>query len=118
VNWLIQQVDSFRAIYPQIKGTGRLEGRDSSRHVVRGPTLVPAEDFWLGFHYFDLHLERFFPDCRLVASLEFARRSTDRRGVTMLPFETTLTAEHDRWREFRHPMRDQAAVIRASTYPL
>jgi hypothetical protein len=32
----------------------------------------------------------------------------------MLAFATTLTEENDRWREFRHPIGDQAAVIRAA----
>jgi len=53
-------------------------------------------------------------DLLIQQSLEFARRSAPRRGVTMLPFETTLTAEQDRWLEFRHSLRDQAAVIRAA----
>jgi hypothetical protein len=111
---LIQRVDSFRAIYLQIKGTDRLKGRDSIRHAVRRRTFVPAADFWLAFYYFDIHLERLFPDCWLVPSLEFARRTADQRGATMLHFETTLAKEHDRWREFRHSIGDQAAVIRAA----
>jgi hypothetical protein len=111
---LIQRVDSFRAIYLQIKGTERLKGRNSIRYLVRRRTFVPAMDFWLGFYYFDPHEERLFPDCWLVPSLEFARRTADRRGLTMLPFETVLIEEQDRWREFRHPIGDQAAVIRAA----
>jgi hypothetical protein len=111
---LIQRVDSFRAIYLQIKGTDRLKGRDSIRHAVRRRTFVPAADFWLAFYYFDLRLERLFPDCWLVPSLEFARRTADQRGATMLHFETTLLKEHDRWRDFRHPIGEQAEVIRAA----
>ncbi len=111
---LIQHVDSSRALFLQIKGTDRLAERDSIHCLVRRRTFVPAEDFWLGFYYFDLHLGRFFPDCWLVPSLQFARRTADQRDATVLTFETMLTEEHDRWREFRHPMTDQAAVIRAA----
>jgi hypothetical protein len=111
---LIQLVDSFRALYMQIKGTGRLAERDSIRHLVRRRTFVPAEDFWLGFYYFDLRLGRFFPDCWLVPSLQFARRTVDQRDATVLTFETQLTEERDHWREFRHPITEQAAVLRAA----
>jgi hypothetical protein len=111
---LIQRVDSVRALYMQIKGTGRLAERDSIRHLVRRRTFVPAEDFWLGFYYFDLHLGHFFPDCWLVPSLQFARRTADQRDATVLTFETQLTEERDHWREFRHPITDQAAVLRAA----
>jgi len=111
---LIQRVDSWRALYLQIKGTGRLAERDSIHHLVRRRTFVPAEDFWLGFYYFDRHLGRLFPDCWLVPSLHFASRTADQRDATVLTFETQLTEERDHWREFRHPITDQAAVIRAA----
>jgi len=111
---LIQQVDSVRALYLQIKGTARLEAPNNIRHLVRRRTFVPAEDFWLGFYYFEQPLRRFFPDCWLVPSLEFARRTADQHDATVLTFDTTLTEEHDRWREFRHAMSDQAAVIRSA----
>jgi hypothetical protein len=111
---LIQQVDSVRALYLQIKGTSRLEAPNGIRHLVRRRTFVPAEDFWLGFYYFELPLRRFFPDCWLVPSLEFARRTADQRDATVLTFDTTLIEEHDRWRQFRHPINDQAAVIRSA----
>jgi hypothetical protein len=111
---LIQLVDSFRAMYLQIKGTGRLKEPDTIHHQVRRRTFVPSEDFWLGFYYFDPHAERLFPDCWLVPSLEFANRTADQRDATTLTFATTLTEKHDRWIEFRHPIGDQAAVIRAA----
>jgi hypothetical protein len=111
---LIQLVDSFLALYLQIKGTGRLEGPNSIRHLVRRNTFVPAEDFWLCFYYFEVAPGRLFPDCWLVPSLEFARRTADQHNAAMLAFATTLTKENDRWREFRHPIGDQAAVIRAA----
>jgi len=111
---LIQRADSFRALYMQIKGTGRIDGRDSIHHLVRRRTFVPAEDFWLGFYYFDRQAQRFFPDCWLVPSVRFAQLTADQRDATALSFETQLSEDHDRWREFRHPMTDQAAVIRAA----
>ncbi len=111
---LIQRVDSFHALFMQIKGTDRLAERDSIHHLVRRRTFVPAEDFWLGFYYFDLHLGRFFPDCWLVPSLQFASRTADQHDATVLTFETQLTVERDQWREFRHPISEQAAVFRAA----
>jgi hypothetical protein len=111
---LIQLVDSFRALYMQIKGTARLHRANSIQHMIRRHTFVPAEDFWLAFYYFELRPNRLFPDCWLVPSVEFARRTADQRNAAMLTFDTTLTEEHDRWREFRHPIGDQAAVIRAA----
>ncbi len=115
---LIQYVDSFRAMYLQLKGTARRHGPNSIQHMVRRHTFVPAEDFWLGFYYFELRPGRLFPDCWLVPSLEFARRTADQRDATMLVFNTSLAEEHDRWREFRHPIGDQAAVIRAALMAL
>jgi hypothetical protein len=111
---LIQQVDSPAAIFMQIKGTDRLAERDSIHCLVRRRTFVPAQDFWLGFYYFELPLGRFFPDCWLVPSLQFAGRTADQRDATVLTFETMLTEDRDRWREFRHPISEQAAVIRAA----
>lgn len=111
---LIQQVDSSRVIFMQIKGTDRLAERDSIHGLVRRRTFVPTKDFWLGFYYFELPVARFFPDCWLVPSLQFAGRTTDQRDATTLSFETMLTKERDRWREFRHPISEEAAVIRAA----
>jgi hypothetical protein len=111
---LIQYVDSFRAMYLQLKGTARRHGPNSIQHAVRRHTFVPADDFWLAFYYFELRPSRLFPDCWLVPSNEFARRTADQRDATMRTFNTSLTVEHDRWREFRHPIGDQAAVIRAA----
>jgi hypothetical protein len=111
---LIQQVDSPHALFMQVKGTDRLAERNSIHCLVRHRTFVPTEDFWLGFYYFDLNLGRFFPDCWLVPSLQFAGRTADQRDATVITFETQLTEEHDRWREFRHPISDQAGVIRAA----
>lgn len=111
---LVQYVDSVRALYAQIKGTGRIDGQDSIHLLVRRRTFVPAADFWLGFYYFDRHTERFFPDCWLVPSLEFARLTAAQRDATTLSFETRLSEAHDGWRQFRHPITDQAAVIRAA----
>jgi hypothetical protein len=111
---LIQRVDSARALYLQIKGTARLRGPTNIHQYVRRKTFVPAEDFWLGFYRFDRPTDRFFPDCWLVPSLEFARRTAEQRDRTVLTFDTSLIEAHDRWREFRHPIGTQAAVIRAA----
>jgi len=111
---LIQRVDSAWALFLQIKGTSRLAERDSIHILVRRRTFVPAEDFWLGFYYFEPQLGRFFPDCWLVPSIEFASRTADQRDATTLTFETMLTEGHDRWQDFRHPISDQTAVIRAA----
>jgi hypothetical protein len=110
---LIQLVDSFRALYMQIKGTARRHRANSIQHMVHRHTFVPAEDFWLAFYYLEPRPNRLFPDCWLVPSVEFARRTADQRNAAMLTFDTTLIEDHDRWREFRHPIGDQAAVIRA-----
>jgi len=111
---LIQRVDSWRALYLQIKGTGRLAERDRIQLAVRRHTFVPAEDFWLGFYYFDSQLGRFFPDCWLVPSLQFASRTAAQRDATGLTFVAHLAAERDQWREFRHPITEQTAVLRSA----
>jgi hypothetical protein len=111
---LIQYVDSFRALYLQLKGTARRHGPNSIQHMVHRHTFVPADDFWLGFYYFEPRPNRLFPDCWLVPSVEFARRTAAQRNATMITFATTLTVENDTWREFRHPIGDQSAVIRAA----
>ncbi len=115
---LLQLVDTAGTVFLQIKGTARLAERDSVHMLVRRRTFVPQTNFWLAFYYYDRVRDALFDDCWLVPSKDFARRTADQRDATTLSFETQLTRAHDRWAEFRHPIRAQGEVLRRALHAL
>ena len=111
---LVQLVDSPDAIYMQIKGTAVRRNTDSVRFHVRRNTFVPADDFWLAFHFWDRRRAALFPECWLVPSRELARRTAHQRDARSLTVDARLDASVDRWADFRHPVHDQADVLRGA----
>jgi hypothetical protein len=115
---LVQLVNSPCAMYLQIKGTAVVRNTDSVRFHVRRKTFVPAEDSWLGFHFWDHRRGGEFPECWMVPSLELARRTahqTDRDDIT---FEARLDPSVDQWADRRVPIHDQAEVLRGALHGL
>ena len=115
---LVQLVNSPCAAFVQIKGTQLLRGDDLIRFHVRRNTFVPADDFWLAFHFWDRRLAAFFPECWLVPSRELARRTANQRDSAYLTVDARLDPVLDRWADFRHPIQDQAEVLRRALHEL
>jgi len=115
---LVQLVNSPHAIFVQIKGTGVHRGDDLIRFHLRRNTFVPADDFWLAFHFWEQRRTDFFPECWLVPSLELALRTAHQRDETYLTVDARLDASVDRWADFRHPIQDQADVLRGALHRL
>jgi hypothetical protein len=111
---LVQLVGSPQAIFVQIKGTEVHRGDDLIRFHVRRNTFVPADDFWLALHFWDQRRAAFFPECWLVPSRELARRTAHQRDRGYLTVDARLDASVDLWADFRHPIEDQAAVLRSA----
>ena len=111
---LVQLVNSPHAIYVQIKGTQVRRGDDRVRFHVRRATFVPADDFWLAFHFWDQRGAGLFPECWLVSSGELARRTAHQRDAAYLTVDARLDASLDQWAEFRYPIQDQAEVLRGA----
>jgi hypothetical protein len=109
---LIQRVDTPRAIFFQVKGTSRIAATDSVQFWVRRSTFRPQENFWLGFYFYDPRQGALFEDCWLVPSQAFARRTAAQRDKTARVFSARLARGHDRWAEFRVPVRAQGTVLR------
>ena len=80
--------------------------------MVKRPTFRPAEDFWLAFYFFDVAEGKFWRDCWLVPSLEFAALTKDQHFPASIGFHVTLRGDNNRWMRFRHPIGDQAQVLR------
>lgn len=114
----VQLVDSPKLLFIQIKGTARLAERDSIHITVRRRSFLPRQNFWLVFYYYDRQRDAFFEQCWMVPSLEFADRTRDQRDATTITFEAHLSAERDRWRDFRHPFTAQGAVVRQALHRL
>jgi len=115
---LVQLVNSPHAIFVQIKGTGVHRGNDLIRFHVRRNTFVPADDFWLAFHFWDQRRKAFFPECWLVPSRELARRTAHQRDATYLTVDARLDTSVDLWADFRYPIQDQAEVFRGALHGL
>jgi hypothetical protein len=115
---LVQLVHSPHAIFVQIKGTAMRRGNDLIRFHVRRNTFVPADDFWLALHFWDQHRAGSFPECWLVPSLDLARRTAHQRDAAYLTVDARLDPAVDRWADFRHPIQDQADVLRGALHGL
>ena len=115
---LVQLVNSARAIFVQIKGTGVHRGDDLIRFHVRRNTFVPADDFWFAFHFWDRSRNGLFPECWLVPSRELARRTAHQRDAAYLTVDARLDASADLWADFRYPIQDQAEVLRGALHGL
>jgi hypothetical protein len=115
---LVQMVNSPHAIFVQIKGTAVHWGNDRVRFHVRRNTFVPADDFWCAFHFWDRRRAAFFPECWLVPSRELARRTAHQRDAGYLTVDARLDPSLDRWADFRHPIQDQADVLRGALHGL
>jgi len=114
---MVQLVDTPRVLFWQIKGTSLVFG-DTLHLVVRTRTFIAQPNFWLAFYYYDRERETLFEDCWLVPSQEFARRKGGHPDRDVLAFEPRLSREHDSWAEFRHPFREQGAVLRQALHAL
>lgn len=109
---LVQLVNSWRAISLQIKGTTMIIRGSVIQFMVKRHTFRPAEDFWLAFYFFDTQAGSFWKDCWLVPSLEFAALTKDQHFAGSIGFHVTLNGQTNRWVKFRHPIGDQAALLR------
>lgn len=115
---LIQLVNSPHAVFLQIKGTEMRRGEDLVRFHVRRNTFVPADDFWLALHFWDQRRAGSFPECWLVPSRELARRTAHQRDSAYLTVDARLDPTLDRWADFRHPIQEQADVLRGVLHEL
>jgi hypothetical protein len=115
---LVQLVNSPHAVFVQIKGTAMRRGDDLIRFHVRRNTFVPADDFWLALHFWDHRRAGSFPECWMVPSRELARRTAHQRDSAYLTVDARLDPALDRWADFRHPIQDQADVLRGALHGL
>ena len=115
---LVQLVNSPYASFVQIKGTAMLLGTDRIRFHLRRNTFVPADDFWCAFYFWDNRRAAFFPECWLIPSRELARRTAHQRDASYLTVDARLDASLDQWADCRHPIEDQADVLRGALHGL
>lgn len=115
---LVQLVNSPYAAFVQIKGTQLRRGDDLVRFHVRRNTFVPADDFWLALHFWDQRRAGLFPECWLVPSRELARRTAHQRDSAYLTVDARLDPALDAWADCRHPIHEQADVLRAALHGL
>jgi len=111
---LVQMVGSPHAHFLQIKGTAMRLGDDGIRFHIRRNTFVPAEDFSCAFQFWDRRRGTRFAESWLVPSVELARRTSHQRDTGYITMDAHLDPARDRWAEFRHPVEDQADVLRRS----
>jgi hypothetical protein len=115
---LVQLVNSPCAMYLQIKGTAVVRATDSVRFHIRRKTFVPADDSWLGFHFWDDRRGAEFPECWMVPSLELARRTAHQTDPVYITFDARLDPSVDQWADRRVPIHDQAQVLRGALHGL
>jgi hypothetical protein len=115
---LVQLVNSPRALFLQIKGTAVHRGSDLIRFHVRRNTFVADDDFWFAFHFWERRRAGFFPECWLVPSRELALRTAHQKDPAYLTIDARLDASVDLWGDFRHPIQDQAEVLRRALHGL
>jgi hypothetical protein len=78
----------------------------------------PADDFWFALHFWDRRRGAFFPECWLIPSRELAIRTAHQWDAGYLTVDARLDPSLDRWADFRHPIEDQADVLRAALHEL
>jgi hypothetical protein len=115
---LIQLANTWRAIYLQIKGTARVEGRRSVHCSVQRAGFIAGDDFWLAFYYYDRERSGMFEHCWLVPSQNFAEVTRSQSVTKKMTFTANLDPEQDRWVEFRHRIDSQGKVLRAALHRL
>lgn len=115
---LVQLVGSPRAVFLQIKGTAARLEEDRIRFHIRRNTFVPADDFLCAFEFWDRRSASRFAESWLVPSIELARRTAHQRDAGYLTIDAHLNRSLDRWAEFRHPIEDQADVLRGALHGL
>ena len=115
---LVQLVDSWRTISLQIKGTTQIVRGTRIQCLVKRWTFTPSEDFWLAFYFFDVTAGALGKYCWLVPSIEFAALTANQHFPLTINFQVTLEGENNRWRPFRHPIEDQAHVLRKALLAL
>lgn len=115
---LVQLVGSPHALFLQIKGTAVRLGTDGIRFHLRRNTFVPADDFLCAFEFWDRRRASRFAESWLVPSVELARRTAHQRDAGYLTVDAHLDPSRDRWAEFRHPVEDQAEVLRRALHEL
>jgi hypothetical protein len=111
---LLQLVNSPFALFVQIKGTAILRSKDLVRFHLRRSTFVPADDFWIALYFWETRRRALFPECWLVPSLELARRTAHQRDANYLTVDARLDRSVDRWADCRHPIQEQADVLRGA----
>lgn len=109
---LVQLIDTWRAIYLQIKGTTQIVRGTRLQCLVKRWTFRPSKDFWLAFYFFDAAKGSFWKYCWLVPSLDFAALTADQHFAGSLSFQVTLEGEDNRWRKFRYETDAQGSVLR------
>jgi hypothetical protein len=115
---LVQLVNSPYAMYLQIKGTAVVRATDSVRFHIRRKTFVPADDSWLGFHFWDHRRGAEFSECWMVPSRELARRTAHQTDPVYITFDARLDPSVDQWADRRVPIHDQAEVLRQALHGL
>ena len=109
---LVQLVGSPYAVFLQIKGTAARLGKDRIRFHIRRNTFVPADNFVCAFEFGDRRRAARFAESWLVPSIELARRTAHQRDSGYITVDAHLDPAVDHWAEFRHPVEDQADVLR------
>ena len=111
---LVQLANTWRAIYVQIKGIAKVQSRRILVARVNRASFTAADDFWLAFYYYDRSRPGMFEDCWLVPSRDFVDMTASHTSPEVMTFSANLDPERDRWRAFRHPIGQQARVLRAA----
>jgi hypothetical protein len=109
---LVQLIGSPHALYLQVKGTALLRGDDQVRVRVRRSTFVAAEDFWIVVRLWNRRLHAIHPECWLIPSIEFERRTAHQHDVHYHTFEAHLDPLKDSWADRRYPATKLADVLR------
>ena len=112
-DFVVQLVNSPRAMYVQIKGTTMTTSAGGFGSKVNRLTFVPRTDFWFVFFFYDVSRQTIFEECWLVPSRDFARLTAGQRAEE-LSFFAHLDREKDEWQAYRHPFRSQAEVLRTA----
>lgn len=115
---LVQLVNSPYALFVQVKGTAVRRGDDRIRFHLRRNTFLVADDFWLALYFWDQRRAGFFPEYWLVSSRELARRTARQRDRVYLTVDARLDPSVDLWADCRHPIQDQADILRGALHGL
>ena len=111
---LVHLVGTAYAIYLQVKGTERIQGRDRAQVLIRRATFQPADDFWLVVRLGSRRAGSVLPDSWLIPSWEVVRRTAHERERDFIMVKVSLDPSRDPFADCRHASDDIAQVLRGA----